>query len=138
MTDKGAQEGGSARAYDRYVTGVADELVNRFNLHPDDAVELIDMNKEDVARWYGSSSSRVVAHRLMVRLRALVAPSASPNPVRHLGWWIGGAAALGALLAWRYANAKLQAGIQQNVPPGVTLQPPDFPASRYSRRTGRG
>ena len=46
------------------------------------------------------------------------------NPIVHLAWWLGGAVVAAGLLAWRYAQAQTQAAIKQNLPPGVTLQPP--------------
>lgn len=111
----------SAVAYEHYVTRVADILVDRFNLHPDDAVELIDMNKRDVARWFGALTPSAVAHRLAVRLRAMMVANPRMNP-----WWIaaGAAGAIGAVyLVQKWLNAQVQSKIKGNLPPGVTIQP---------------
>jgi GNAT superfamily N-acetyltransferase len=47
------------------------------------------------------------------------------NPVKHSWWWIGGAVVtfFGLFALNRYMNAQVQAKIQSNLPPGVTIQP---------------
>jgi hypothetical protein len=123
VTDRGAREG--AAAYGRYVTRVADILVDRFNLHPDDALELMDMNKRDVIRWFGEVPPNAVAHRLAVRLRAIMAPAAA-NPVKPSPWWVaaGAAGAIGvAYLVQRWVNAQVQSKIKGSLPSNVTIQP---------------
>jgi hypothetical protein len=121
--------------YEEYVTSVADILVDRFNLHPDDAVELIDMNKRDVVRWYGEFSPKVVAHRLMLRLRSWISPAAQENPMTtDLAWWLAGAVTVIGV-GYLIANAVLQSKIKQAVP---SLQPTNLKSvslQPYSRQS---
>jgi uncharacterized membrane protein YkvI len=64
--------------YDRYIMSIANILVDDYNLHPDDAVELIDMNKRKVIHWYGSATPKLVAYQLMLKLRSMMTVSANP------------------------------------------------------------
>jgi hypothetical protein len=96
--------------YDRYLRAVADDLVDRFHLHPDDAVELIDLNRTLVIDWYAEHASpQAVAATLLRSLRV-----AMRNPIGHPAATFGALLLLGsglALLAYAAKNA-LQPGAE--------------------------
>jgi hypothetical protein len=106
--------------YNRYITKIADHLVDDYNLHPDDAVELIDMNQRNVIHWYGSATPKLVAYQLMLQLRSMV--TANPIDVPHVALTLGAVSAL-AVGVFLIAEAVKQ--MNQPVPePGYVYNPP--------------
>lgn len=84
----------TALSYDKYIRRIADILVDDYNLHPDDAVELIDMNSKKVINWYGSASPKLVAYQLMLNLRSMMTVSANPINMPHVALTLGSVTAL--------------------------------------------
>jgi hypothetical protein len=106
--------------YDKYVVKIADILVDDYNLHPDDAVELIDMNKAKVIDGYGSNSPKTVAYQLMLNLRSMM--TANPlNNVSHVALTVGSISAL-AVGVFLIAEAIKQMN-QPTVDTGYTYAP---------------
>jgi hypothetical protein len=81
--------------YQSYVVAIADALTDDHNLHPDDAVELIDMNRGDVVDWYAERARPAsVASTLMRRLRRGLVAHPNPMPAGQAAVVLGAIAAL--------------------------------------------
>jgi hypothetical protein len=69
-----------SEAFQRYVLAIADRLVDVGDLHPDDAVELMDLYRNDIVRWEQAHVPPArAAKTLLARLPALMAiPTSNP------------------------------------------------------------
>jgi hypothetical protein len=118
----------TALSYDKYIRRIADILVDDYNLHPDDAVELIDMNSKKVINWYGSASPKLVAYQLMLNLRSMVTTvNANPINMPHVALTLGSVTAL-AVGVFLIAEAIKQ----MNAPPATPEFSYNAPVTLYT------